>query len=326
MYLCPMDQTETSPMNPQEKTRQVQQWAARLGLQGCGVSVAAPLPAEGMRLQRWLQRGWQAGMDYMARHTDRRTDITALVPGAESVISVCCNCQPHLEQLPDRPVIASYAFGEDYHRVMKDKLFTLKKWMEDAWGPVNGRVFTDSAPVFEKMWAARSGLGFIGRHTLLIAPGCGSRLFLGELVCDVELAPTPPADPAVLERGAWCGSCRKCIEACPAGALSDEGLDARRCLSYLTIEHRGSLDVPLHRHLFGCECCQNACPHNRQVPFTSEPRFEGRPEAVNMTKEAWASLTPEAFARLWGHTPLKRAGLDQLKRNLQAGFPADTAR
>lgn len=310
-------------MNLQEKTRQVQQWAARLGLQGCGVSAAAPVPAEGLRLQQWLRRGCQAGMDYMARSTDLRTDITALVPGAKSVISVCCNCRPRLEQLPGRPVIASYAFGEDYHRVMKDKLFTLKKWMEEAWGPVSGRVFTDSAPVFEKMWAARAGLGFIGRNTLLIAPECGSHLFLGELVSDMELAPTPPADASAMERGARCGACRRCIEACPAGALSDDGLDARRCLSYLTIEHRGPLEGPLHNHLFGCEQCQNACPHNRNIPYTSEPRFEGRPEAVNMTAGQWAALTPEAFDSLWGRTPLMRAGLEQLKRNLAAGRPAE---
>ena len=313
-------------MDLHEKTVQIQQWAHELGLQGCGIASAAPLPDAAAHLETWLQRGWQAGMSYMSRHTDLRADISRIVPGARSVISVCCNYRPAGQQPPDAPIIAGYAFGEDYHRVVKDKLYQLKAKMETAWGAFNARIFVDSAPVFEKIWAARCGLGWIGRNRLLVTPVYGTYVFLGELVCDLILAPTATGDGSETVPGAHCGACRRCIEACPAGALSDDGLDARRCLSYLTIEHRGELHVPLHNHLFGCDCCQTVCPHNAHTPASEEPRFACKENMMNMTAAEWQRMEQPEFDAVWHHTPLNRAGMEQIKRNLQQCLSEDNGR
>ena len=313
--------------------------ANRLGFDGCGVARAEPLDEEARRLEQWLLEGRYGTMDWMADHFDQRIDPTRLVDGARSVISVVHNYfqpgasggepaidagrpggQPERDKPPGgTPVgkISRYAWGDDYHGVMKDKLYRLYQWLQDEVGAeIHGRAFVDSAPVMDKAWAARSGLGWQGKNTLLLNRDLGSFFFLGELIVDLPLAyDAPTAD--------HCGSCTRCIDACPTDALYEPyALDAARCISYLTIEHRG-FDVPddikddLNDWIFGCDICQDVCPWNKFAEPTREKRYLPRPEVTETPLRDWVEVNLEEFKRRFEGTPVTRAGYEGFQRNVR---------
>lgn len=279
--------------------------ARSLGFSACGLSEARPLDADAQsRFTRWIVAGHHAGMDYMARHANLRMDPSLLVPGVRTVISVA------LPYRPPHPVdgLAWYAQGKDYHVVMRERLSLL---MESIGG--TGRCFVDTAPVAEKYWAWRCGLGWQGRHTQLIIPGQGSAFFLGELFVEQR------ADSYDTPLASRCGTCRLCVDACPVHALGADGLDARRCLSYLTIEYRGAWQEPLRLHdcFYGCDACQKACPHNRHTPG-GDPLFRPSPALCAMTPADWHALTLEQYQTLFRGSAVKRAKFEGLRRNIDA--------
>lgn len=311
----------TDQENPQARqvllqADRVKAEALRLGFSACGLSPAAPLRADhAARRLRWLREGRHAGMDYLARNLALRLDPRRLVPGARTVVSVALNYF-----VPAAPAagytFARYARGLDYHDVMRDRLRRLlgALGLEEH---RHGRVFCDTAPIDERYWAVRGGLGWQGRNGQLIVPGAGSYFFLGELVL------TLPADRYDRPVPSRCGTCRRCLDACPAGALLGDGqLDARRCLSYLTIEHRGALPPGtgelMGRCAYGCDRCAEVCPWNRLARPTGVTEFAPRPELLAMTDEAWRALTPEDYRRLFKGSAVKRAKYEGLMRNISA--------
>lgn len=311
----------TDQENPQARqvflqADRVKAEALRLGFSACGLSPAGPLRADhAARRLRWLREGRHAGMDYLARNLALRLDPRRLVPGARTVVSVALNYF-----VPAAPAagytFARYARGLDYHDVVRDRLRRLlgALGLEEH---RHGRVFCDTAPIDERYWAVRGGLGWQGRNGQLIVPGAGSYFFLGELVL------TLPADRYDRPVPSRCGTCRRCLDACPAGALLGDGqLDARRCLSYLTIEHRGALPPGtgelMGRCAYGCDRCAEVCPWNRLARPTGVAEFAPRPELLAMTDEAWRALTPEDYRRLFKGSAVKRAKYEGLMRNISA--------
>lgn len=293
--------------------------ATRLGFDFVGFAKAQALDEEARRLEEWLNRGYNGKMGYMANHFDLRSDPTKLVPGAKTVIVLMHNYFPKEEQAdPLVPKLARYAFGEDYHHVLKDKLKSLLQFIRENIGDVDGRCFVDSAPVMEREWAKRAGLGWTGKNTLIIRPGAGSYFFLAELILDLELAP----DQSPLHD--HCGTCRKCIEACPTEAISPTGylLDASKCISYLTIELREEIPAEFHGNMqgwaFGCDICQEVCPWNRFAKPKSEPAFEPHPDLLAMKKSDWVEMTEEVFQKIFKKSAVKRTKFEGLKRNIQA--------
>jgi len=293
-------------------TQKIKEEARRLGFLHCGVSKAEFLEKEAPLLEKWLKNKSQGEMAYMERNLDKRLDPRKLVEGAKSVLSLSYNYYPEaIQKDPLAPKIARYAYGEDYHLVLKDKLYQLVEYIREEIGEVHGRVFVDSAPVLEKAWAERSGLGWIGKNTNLIQKKSGSYFFLGEIISDLELVPDyPVAD--------HCGNCTRCIDACPTQAITDAYiLDASRCISYHTIELKASIPQEFQSQLenwaFGCDICQEVCPWNRFSVPHSDPRLEANPELLSLKKKDWEEITEEIFNRLAHHSPLKRAGYSKLK-------------
>ena len=288
-----------------------------LGFAFCGVARAEFMAPEARQLERWLNLGLHAGMGYMANHFDLRVDPTKLVPGAKTVVVLGYNYFPE-DDSPSRqnPKIARYAYGEDYHRVVRKKGKELLHRVRETYGAVEGRVFVDSAPVLERQWAERAGQGWLGKNTLLLRRDSGSYFFLCELIVDLELEPDPPVAKD------FCGTCRRCIDACPTDAIADEGyvLDAGRCISYLTIELKEALPAgfgeSLDGWIFGCDICQEVCPWNRFAEPHDEPAFLPSPELANMSHDDWRALTEEAFTQVFGRSPLKRRGLAGIKSSL----------
>ena len=253
----------------------------------------------------------------MGNHFDLRTDPRKLVPGARSVVSLAFNYHnPERQADPDAPRISQYAYGEDYHHVLRAKLKELLAWMRETYGEVNGRVFVDSGPVLERDWARHAGLGWVGRHTLLIHPRAGSWFFLAELIIDLPLV----ADNPMEDR---CGTCRRCIEACPTDAISPAGyvLDASRCISYLTIELREAIPHEFQSRMegwaFGCDICQEVCPWNRFATRHDESAFEPLEGLLEMDVKEWKEMTEEVFGRMFGRSALRRTGLEGLRRNIR---------
>ncbi|MEY3051336.1 MAG: hypothetical protein RLY31_1121 [Bacteroidota bacterium] len=294
----------------------IRQEAARLGFAFTGFARAVPLSTEARRLEEWLRLGYHGQMAYMERHFDLRIDPTRLVPGARTVIVLLHNYFPRRTQSdPTAPKLARYAYGADYHRVLKRKLRRLLSFIHENIGAVNGRCFTDSAPVMERDWARYAGLGWTGKNTLLIHPRAGSYHFLATLIVDLPLPPDEPLRD-------HCGTCRRCITACPTQAISPQGylLDASRCISYLTIELR--TDIPDHfrgllaDNAFGCDICQEVCPWNRFSSPQQEPAFEPAPELLDLTRAGWMDMTEAVFDRLFAHSAVRRAGFKGLSRNL----------
>ncbi|HDR90057.1 MAG TPA: tRNA epoxyqueuosine(34) reductase QueG [Bacteroidetes bacterium] len=294
----------------------IREEALRLGFDDCGISAAGKLDREETFLNRWLEEGRHACMGYMERNRIKRTDPGKLVAGARSVISVLVNYYPpRFQEDPSAPVVSKYAYYPDYHGIIKSRLHLLLDYIDQHMGPVKARIFVDSAPVLERAWAARSGLGWIGKNTLLISRKCGSFVFLGEIICDLELAPGK-------EIPDYCGQCTRCIDACPTGALlAPRLLDASRCISYHTIENRGEIPESMHgkmqNRIFGCDICQDVCPWNRKVRPTSFPGLEPVPGLLEMTTDDWEALDETTFSNRFTGTSLERTGYRGIKRNLK---------
>jgi len=300
--------------------------ALRLGFDACGVSQAQRLDPEAERLEQWLREGRHATMGWMENHFEKRVDPRHLVEGARSVVSVLHNYyQPVASDAgPHRGPeatgrISRYAWNDDYHEVLKEKLFLLLEWLREEVGEVNGRAFVDSAPVLDKAWAARSGLGWVGKSTMLLNRGLGSFFFVGELIVDVPLAVDGPVPD-------YCGSCTRCLDACPTGALdAPYQIDAGRCISYLTIEHRGE-EMPEGRAgeignwIYGCDICQDVCPWNKFSRPTREPRFLPRPGVTDTELREWVELDLEAFRQRFRKSPVKRAKFEGFQRNVRAAL------
>lgn len=289
--------------------------ASELGFDACGISAARYLEHDAEKMEVWLEQGFQAKMDYLERNRDKRYNPSLLVDKAKSVISVLYNYFPD-EFLPteDQYLIAKYAYGEDYHRVVKDKLHELFQIILSHYPETSGRVFTDSAPFLDRGWAEKSGLGFIGKNTCLIHPRKGSFHFIGQLVISLPLAET---GEAVTD---YCGTCSRCIDACPTDAiLAPHILDAGKCISYQTIEFKGdfSPDIQLNNWIFGCDICQDVCPWNRFSKAHNETRFRLSDELKQFRKTDWDNLSEEVFNRIFEKSAIQRTGFSGLKRNIE---------
>lgn len=289
--------------------------AKELGFDACGIAEVSSADTEALFFDRWIAEGCHAGMKYMENYRDIRLDPTGLVEGARSVISVALNYYPAVKQSPGAPRISYYAYGKDYHLVVKDKLRELWQYIT-ALVPVlpTARIFTDSAPLLERYWAWRAGLGWIGKNTNLIIPGKGSFFFLGEIVTTLELEYDSPRENR-------CGNCRRCLDACPTGALeSPRRLNANKCISYLTIEHKG--DIPpylaarLGDRLYGCDTCQEVCPWNRFARPTREAAFRPTPDFLSLQKESLQDFTREDYNRIFARSAVKRAKYEGLLRTI----------
>lgn len=296
---------------------QIRAEALRLGFWFAGFAKAERLDEEARRLEQWLRQGAHGQMAYMANYFDLRIDPTRLVPGAKTVICLAFNYHnPDKQSDPEAPKISQYAYGQDYHEVIRPKLKALLAFMRQHIGDISGRCFVDSAPVMERVWAERAGLGWNGRHTLTLHPRRGSYFFLAEIICDLEL---PPDDPI----RDHCGTCRRCIEACPTEAISPQGylLDASKCISYLTIELREAIPDEFQGRMdnwaFGCDVCQEVCPWNRFSQRHNEPAFEPHPELLGMSKREWVEMTEQTFGRVFRKSAVKRAKFAGLAKNIR---------
>ena len=290
--------------------------AAELGFFHCGFSKADFLEEEAPRLESWLKHNFQGKMSYMENHFDKRLDPRLLVEGSNTVISLLLNYSPtETQKDADAPKISKYAYGEDYHFVIKDKLHELIQFMQDEIGEVNGRAFVDSAPVMDKVWAKKSGLGWIGKNTNLIHPKEGSFFFIAELITDLQIEPDGPIKD-------YCGTCTRCIDACPTEAIVQPYLvDGSKCISYLTIELKDEI-LPkefagkMENWMFGCDVCQDVCPWNRFAKATTEERFQPALTLLDLTKSDWENLEKETFQNLFKNSAVKRTKFSGLKRNI----------
>lgn len=301
----------------QQRSQLIKTEAYRLGFEFAGISEAGFLEEEAPRLERWLQQGMHGTMNYMERYFDKRLDPRLLVEGARSVISLSYNYYPEQVLYPhtqnESPQIARYAYGEDYHDVIKLKLKALLDFIRTHIGEINGRAFVDSAPVLEHAWARKSGLGWIGKNALLIHKNSGSYYFLAELICDLPLQ----ADGAIKD---YCGTCTRCIDACPTQAITPYWVDGSRCISYLTIELKDAIPAEFggktDNWVFGCDVCQEVCPWNRFARPHKEVAFEPNPQLQQMSHRDWVELTAEVFGRLFKKSAVRRTKFEGLQRNI----------
>jgi epoxyqueuosine reductase len=307
----------TQELQAEDNARIVKQEAAALGFEACGIARAERLDDDARRLERWLSKGMHGGMGYMERHFDMRVDPRLLVPGARSVITLLMSYHQEAVQLPEAPKVASYAWGADYHEVIRAKLNLLLDVLRVKFGTIEGRGFVDSAPVLERSWAQKSGLGWIGRNGNLISRSLGSEFFIATLITDLELKAD---DPFAKD---WCGSCSRCIDACPTEAiLPDKVVNGSKCISYFTIELKDQI-IPSEMQgkfdgwMFGCDVCQDVCPWNRFAKPTREAAFAPLPEILNFTTGDWEALTEDAFRKIFKHSPLKRSKYGGIMRNLR---------
>lgn len=290
--------------------------AKRLGFDFVGIAKAEYMEEEAQRLEAWLNQHYHGQMHYMANHFDKRVDPTKLVPGAKSVISLTYNYYTEKTQADvEAPKISKYAYGKDYHFVIKDKLKSLLAFIRQEIGEVDGRCFVDSAPVLERDWAKRSGLGWIGKNTMLIHPKQGSYFFLAELILDLELTTDNPIKD-------YCGTCTRCIDACPTEAIAPDGyfMDGSKCISYFTIELKEAIPEQykdqFENWMFGCDICQEVCPWNRFSKPHQEPAFEPHSDLLSMRKSDWEEITQEVFNTIFKKSAVKRTKYKGLKRNI----------
>ncbi len=291
--------------------------ALDLGFNYCGVSRAEKLDEEAKYLEEWLNKGYHGTMKYMENYFDLRTDPTKLVPGAKSVITLLLNYFPEEIQQEGVPKISKYAYGFDYHEVIKTKLKTFLQLLRENIGEITGRGFTDSAPVLERSWAQRSGLGWVGKNGNLITKENGSFFFIATLITDLDLE----ADNPFIKD--YCGTCTKCIDACPTDAiLPDKVINGSKCISYFTIELKDML-IPekmkgtFENNLFGCDICQDVCPWNRFSKPNTNPEFTPINEVLNFNKNDWEELTEESFKIIFRKSPIKRSKFEGIRRNLK---------
>jgi epoxyqueuosine reductase len=294
----------------------IKQEAKKLGFLFCGISKAEFLEEEAPRLEKWLKNGMHGEMQYMENHFDKRLDPRLLVDGAKSVISLGLNYFTDQEQAdPSAPKISKYAFGTDYHYVIKDKLKCLLDTLVEKTGEINGRAFVDSAPVMDKAWAKKAGLGWIGKNTNLINKKSGSFFFLAELILDIELEyDIEPTED-------HCGTCTRCIDACPTEAIvAPYVVDGSRCISYLTIELKneipGEFKGKMDNWMFGCDVCQDVCPWNKFSVLQNEPAFNPHADLLGLNKKDWEDMTETVFQKVFKNSAVKRTKFSGLKRNI----------
>lgn len=296
--------------------QQIKSESKRLGFDYCGISKADFLEEEAPRLENWLNNNMHGQMSYMQNHFDKRLDPRLLVPGAKSVISLLLNYYPSEKQIDETaPKISKYAFGEDYHFVIKEKLNQLLEFIRENIGDVDGRVFVDSAPVMDKAWAKKSGLGWIGKNSNLINKNSGSFYFIAELIIDLELEQDGPIKD-------YCGTCTRCMDACPTDAIvAPYVVDGSKCISYFTIELKENIPNEVKGKFdnwtFGCDICQDVCPWNRFSKPHKEKHFQPKDDLLGMTKNDWEELTEETFKRVFKNSAVKRTKFTGLKRNLE---------
>ena len=300
--------------NASTYTKLIKTEAKRLGFMSCGIGKAGFLEDEAPRLEKWLKSNAHGEMQYMENHFDKRLDPTRLVEDSKSVVSLLLNYYPSEEQNENSYKISKYAYGQDYHHVIKSKLKQLHQFIETEIGEVSGRAFVDSAPVLDKAWAAKSGLGWIGKHSNLLTQKVGSFYFIAELIIDLELE----YDHITTDH---CGSCTACIDACPTQAITEPYVvDGSKCISYLTIELKNQIPTEFKSKMddwmFGCDVCQDVCPWNRFSKPHQEPLFHPKPELLSMSKKDWEEITEDVFKKVFQKSAVKRTKLSGLQRNI----------
>ena len=295
----------------------IKKLAKEIGFSSCGISKARFLKEEEKKFENWLKQGNQGTMSYLERNFDKRLNPKKLVPGSKSVISLTFNYFPPRKNLEKNSfIISKYAYGKDYHFVIKKKLKNLFSLIKEKIGNIEGRVFVDSAPIHERVWAKISGLGWIGKNSLLLNKKMGSYFFLAEIICDLELEyDTPVTD--------HCGTCTKCIDACPTNAITQaQVIDANKCISYLTIENKNEIPPELSKsfnnYIFGCDICQDVCPWNKFSKPHDEKEFLPNDEVSNFSNKDWEELTHDTFNRIFKNSAIKRTRFEGLKRNIKA--------
>ncbi len=299
----------------QQRSEQLKAWAKELGFLACGISASGYLEEEAERLEKWLSKGFQGKMSYMERYFDERLDTQKLVPGSRSVVSLLYNYFPEEPIQSEDTKIAKYAYGEDYHFVVKDKLKMLFEKIRSHWGDVEGRYFVDSAPILEKAWAVKSGLGWLGKNGNLIQKQTGSFFFIAELIIDVVLQEDGPTTD-------HCGTCTLCIDACPTDAIvQPQVVDGSKCISYFTIELKESIPEVNRGQwkdwIFGCDICQDVCPWNRFAQIHDEKRFQPKKDVLTKSQTEWLEMTAEEFKKLTKGSPLERAKWSGMIKNVQ---------
>ncbi len=301
--------------NKYQYTQQIKAEANRLGFSYIGISKAERLDSEAQKLEDWLKQGYHGKMQYMENHFEKRLDPTKLVEGSKSVITLLYNYYtPEKQEDTTAPKISMYAYGKDYHFVIKEKLRALLHFIQTEIGAVYGRCFVDSAPVMERAWAEKSGVGWIGKNSLLITKQQGSYFFLAELIIDLELEYDGPIKD-------YCGTCTRCIDACPTEAIvGNKLIDSSKCISYLTIELKDAIPSEfkgqMDNWMFGCDVCQQVCPWNRFSKKHQEPAFEPHPDLLEMTQSDWKEITEEVFRKVFKKSAVKRTKYKGLKRNI----------
>ncbi|MEI8278481.1 MAG: tRNA epoxyqueuosine(34) reductase QueG [Bacteroidota bacterium] len=304
--------------NKEQHTTLIKNEARRLGFMSCGIAMAQQLDEDALRLERWLKNGYQGGMQYMERYFDIRIDPRKLVPGAKSVITLLMNYFPEEQQIGSTPKVAKYAWGTDYHYVIKDKLHDLLDFIRQHIGAVDGRGFVDSAPVLERSWAVKSGLGWIGKNGNLLNKQAGSFFFIATLITDLDLVADMPFATD------HCGSCTRCIDACPTDAIvSPTEVDGSKCISYFTIELKDAMipkDIAakMEGWMFGCDICQDVCPWNRFSKAHTETSFKPLPEILNLSIAEWEGMSEATFSTVFKNSPLKRSKWQGIQRNIKA--------
>ncbi|KSA15062.1 Epoxyqueuosine reductase [Maribacter dokdonensis DSW-8] len=296
-------------------TNSIKTEAKRLGFLSCGISKADFLEEEAPRLEKWLNNNMHGEMSYMANHFDKRLDPRKLVEGSKSVISLLLNYFPEKTQREDSYKISKYAYGQDYHHIIKGKLRQLQEFITEEIGEVHGRAFVDSAPVLDKAWAAKSGLGWVGKNSNLLTQQVGSFYFIAELIVDIDLE----YDHAVTDH---CGTCTACLDACPTQAIVEPYVvDGSKCISYFTIELKNELPNEMKGSfddwMFGCDVCQDVCPWNRFSKPHNEPLFNPHPELLSMTKKDWQEITVDVFQKVFKKSAVKRTKYGGLTRNIE---------
>ena len=300
-----------------KNTKFIKDESKRLGFSSCGISKARFLSEEADNFEKWLTKGYQGSMSYLEKNIDKRLDPRLLVPGSKSVISLSYNYFPPKKLIEENNfIISKYAYGKDYHKVLKKKLKKLFASIREKIGKIEGRVFVDSAPIHERAWAKLSGLGWVGKNSLLINKNKGSYFFLAEIICDLELE----YDEPVLNR---CGSCTRCIDACPTDAITEaQVIDAKKCISYLTIENKENIPEELSGSLtdsiFGCDICQDVCPWNKRSTPHNEKEFLPNKELQKFKRKDWIELTEETFNIIFEGSAVKRTKYKGLTRNIKA--------